>query len=244
MNDIKPYEKFTKELENSDSLRRLFPNIREYERFISTARQVCIQEGLLIPDATEAYYRSLMKAISQIASVGLLPGKIHQHVDLHIEKGEIVCRPQYQGLIELCMRSEKLTTIFADVVYSGDIFEDRGPLSEPLHKRAFEDRGKRIGAYCVAVFRDGTKVCEIAGENEIQKVKSMAKTQAIWCGAFGDEMAKKVPLKRLMKRLPKPDTWAEISEWDNEEYNLQSNTGNKARNIQELINDSISKTGD
>ena len=142
------------------------------------------------------------------------------------------------------MRSDKLTTIFADVIYSGDIFEDRGPLLEPLHKRALEDRGRRIGVYCVAVFKDGTRVCEIANESEIQKVKSIAKTKNIWDGPFGDEMAKKIPLKRLMKRLPKPDSWSEVAAWDNEEYDLQSNTGNKARQIQEIISGQIQETRD
>ena len=235
--EIKPYDKFLGELETGEALTKMFPNRREYERFVSTARQVCIQEGLLIPNESELYYRSLMKAISQIASVGLLPGKIHQHVDLHIEKGLVVCRPQYQGLIELCMRSEKLITVFADVIYSGDTFEDMGPLSEPLHKRALENRGKRIGAYAVAVFKEGVTVCEIANENEINKVKGIAKTQNVWDGPFGDEMAKKVPLKRLMKRLPKPDGWAELVDWDNEDYDLQANTGTKARQIQAIINE-------
>jgi len=235
--EIKPYDKFLDELKTSEALIKMFPNKREYERFISTARQVCIQEGLLVPNESDAYYRSLMKAISQIASVGLLPGKIHQHIDLHVEKGQVVCRPQYQGLIELCMRSEKLVAVFADVIYSGDTFEDKGLLSAPLHKRVLESRGKRIGAYAVAVFKEGITVCELCNEEEIKKVKGIAKTNNVWDGPFGDEMAKKVPLKRLMKRLPKPDGWAEMVDWDNEDYDLQSNTGTKARQIQAIINE-------
>ena len=41
--EIKPYDKFLGELETGEALTKMFPNRREYERFISTARQVCIK---------------------------------------------------------------------------------------------------------------------------------------------------------------------------------------------------------
>src|SRR5574343_1754558 len=98
--------KFADQFKKNASLwKGIFKSQTELEAFNTTAWQVCPVEGLARDNATPQYKRSLWQAIVMIASLGLKPGKQYGHIDMHIEKLEgfdvVVCRPMYQGYLEL-----------------------------------------------------------------------------------------------------------------------------------------------
>lgn len=109
----------------------------------------------------------------------------------------------YKGLVELALRSGKISNIFADVICENDIFEyDMGEIK--THKIDFrKPRGAMYAAYAICTFKDGTKQAAVMQKCEIEEVRKMSRSAGgtTWVDHY-NEMAKKTVFKRLSKWLP------------------------------------------
>lgn len=118
----------------------------------------------------------------------------------------------YMGMCKLVLNAGICKTICANVVYENDIFDcEMGTGERITHRRDWKKpRGKAIAVYAKAVMANGSETFEIDGVDgidEIRKRNSMQKNgpKGAWVTDW-DEMAKKVMLKRLAKRLPMSST--------------------------------------
>ncbi len=108
----------------------------------------------------------------------------------------------YKGLVELAMRSGKISRIHADVICENDQFVyDRGEIKE--HRIDFRKaRGPVYAAYCLVQMKDGSEKCEVMSKEEIESVRkrSRAAMTGPWVSDW-NEMAKKTLFRRASKWL-------------------------------------------
>jgi recombination protein RecT len=88
-------------------------------------------------------------------------------------------------------------------VRSSDKFVYNGVDEKPTHQmEPFGDRGDPVGVYCVAKVSDTEYLTDVMEWGEVEKIRSCAKTQAVW-KSWPLEMAKKAIIKRAAKQWPK-----------------------------------------
>lgn len=113
---------------------------------------------------------------------------------------------QYQGLIELLMRTGLYTKVVSKVVCENDHFEVDEE-DNIIHKYSFR-RGAVIGFYAWARHINGEKYSEILSKEEMDDLEKDTRKGANMTPAwkkFYNEMGRKVVIKRLIKHLPKND---------------------------------------
>lgn len=181
-------------------------NEREQERMASVL-MVAVDKD---PDLVFADRPSLIAAVRQCASHGLVPDGNEATLQVYNTKSnngwikKVQYQPMIRGIVNRVLRSGKVLTFWADVVYEGEEFSidtsegDRRPKHSPDH---FNRTGKIVGVYAVAKMANGAIDCEVMSLKEIEKVKAVAKTKKVWDGWF-EEKAKVAVMRRMSKRLP------------------------------------------
>ena len=117
--------------------------------------------------------------------------------------------PGYRGLITLARRSGEISTLYAEAVYKGDVFNVELGLEEKLeHKPNYDseerDDPKHLAfAYAVAKFKDGSFQFVVMSRKQIDKIRARSKSakSGPWVTDF-EEMSKKTTIRRLSKALP------------------------------------------
>ena len=134
------------------------------------------------------------------------------------QSNEAQFMPGYRGLISLSRRSGKIANIYAQAVYSEDVFEvELGTERKIVHKPNFlKARGQAVCYYAVFQGTDGYSDFEVMTMEEIEKVRLSSKSggSGAW-KMWADEMAKKTVLRRLLKRAPMSIELAEEVNRDN-----------------------------
>lgn len=116
----------------------------------------------------------------------------------------------YQGYMELAYRTGKVVDIFAKVVYKGDEFIQSYSLDgAKMHHVPVppSQRGERIGAYMVAIYRDGGSHYEWMWSEEIERIKALSpsakRSDSPWRKPESEEaMWKKTVVNRASTYLP------------------------------------------
>ena len=117
------------------------------------------------------------------------------------------------------------THVDAYVVKEGEDFKvhiKNGTTELEHTSNPFASNGKTIGAYARGVRPDGTVVIATATRAELDEAAKASKVRnrgasTIWDVWF-DEVAKKVPLKRLVKMVPIPEALSNAINTDNTNY--------------------------
>lgn len=160
-------------------------------------------------------------AIKNVAAVGLSLNPAYGFAYLIPESQkrgkdwvqECQLRISFQGLIKLATDSGSIKVVKAEVVRENDSFTYNGPMKEPTHSisNPFKptDRGDPIGVYCVAITHEDRALVDLMSWEEVQKIKSKAKTQNVW-NDWPEEMAKKAVIKRSSKQWPKTDQFERL----------------------------------
>jgi recombination protein RecT len=158
------------------------------------------------PEILRASPESICRAVTHAAQLGL-------SVDPHMAEGYLVPYGQeckymtgYQGLIALALRSEKVESVFAQVVYANDKFTFRwGNYPTIEHEPAAGDRGAPLGAWALAFLKGADKpLMDYMSKPDILKIKgrSKAANNGPW-KTDEMEMWRKTVVRRLSKYLPK-----------------------------------------
>lgn len=154
---------------------------------------------------------SLKKAIINVAAIGLSLNPIKKLAYLVPRKSEICLDISYQGFIALAEEAGAIKWAHAELVYSADTFENRGIGERPVHKfDPFADRGKVIGAYCLAKTYHDEMVYTHMPIKDIYSIRD--RSEAWKAGQSGpwksdeNEMIKKTVIRRAYKSWPKSDT--------------------------------------
>lgn len=158
---------------------------------------------------------SLRNAVLNIAATGLTlnPVKAHAYlVPRKVGKKPAICLDiSYKGLISTATESGSVSWVNAEVVFEGEEFIVNGIDKAPTHNRnPFAEKGKIVGAYCVAGLPSGEYLTTTITWEEIEKIRSASEAFKKGYGPWRDypnEMIKKAVIKRAAK------TWPRVSEY-------------------------------
>lgn len=131
----------------------------------------------------------------------------------------------YQGLIYLVQKADSdIVDVQAHVVYDCDMFSyELGLEPKLIHKPKLPrpENAKPVAVYAVITWKSGYKKFDVLQISEVEKIRKLAKTQAVWNEWF-EEMAKKTAIRRIIKTLPKVSIQvSKALEFDNESIDLQ-----------------------
>lgn len=211
MTDNKPKNpievfKGTMELKREDYA-SLLPKHVTFDRFMRTAVTAVARD----PSLLQADKASLFFAVREAASCGLEisgingEGYLVTRNDRKRNTRIVQFMPGYKGLIKLARQSNEISTIDAGVLYENDEIEyQRGTDPKFTVVPNWKDPGEPIGAFAVAVFKDGTYQCKVMSVREIEEIRKRGGGGGKfgpWVTDWG-AMATKTAIKQLCKLLP------------------------------------------
>ena len=166
---------------------------------------------------------SLLAAVYNVALTNLTLNPVLKHAVLiprwnsKDSQYEASLEPQYQGLINLAIKSGTVKAIIANIVYEGDDLDmDYAILRKVIKHIPYiitgRGRGEVKAVYSIAILKDGTELGEVMSLPEINDIRDRSESykaykagkikSTIWGTDFG-EMAKKTVVKRQIKYLSK-----------------------------------------
>lgn len=154
------------------------------------------------PKLLECSADSIMDCLMKAAQIGVLPDGIRAYLIPY--KTTATFQIGYKGLMELALRSRKVSKIFAQTVHEEDYFDYALGIVDRLeHRPAFGERGAMIGAYAYAILADGGSVQDYMSRADIEAIRDRipAGKSGPWTSDF-NEMARKTVVRRLCKYLP------------------------------------------
>ena len=162
---------------------------------------------------------SLLSCLMDCASLGLEPDNVLGRAYLIPYGNVCTLIIGYKGLIELAMRSGRVSSLMAQVIRENDEFDyEFGPDGFLRHKPLLRgDRGKVIGAYAFVKFKDGAQGFDIMSIEDLYRIRARSKaaTSGPW-KTDEDEMFRKTVLKRLSKYVPLSPEFMDAVSRDNE----------------------------
>jgi recombination protein RecT len=177
-----------------------------------------------LADCTSA---SFIAAIMACAQLGLEPNSPLGHAYLipynDRKRNAVVCQLilGYQGMIDLALRSGRVTSIKASIVREGDVFEVEHGLNEKLvHRPSGDDDAKMTHVYAVARVKDGDPIFTVLSKAAVEKRRKRGASghgiSTPWDTDY-ESMALKCAVRALWKWLPKSAEMATASIADGEE---------------------------
>jgi phage RecT family recombinase len=221
---LTPIEQVGQQLElMTDKLKSALPAHIPVDRF----KRVVLTAVNLNPKLLNADRRSLFNAASKAASDGLVPdgreGALviyNTKMMVKLDNGQeqekwvdaVQWMPMTQGVIKLIRQSGEISAISARCVYEEEVKQNRFTFRvadgeehlthDPI---LFGERGKLVGVYAAAKFKDGTVQYEPLTLEDLNKIKNASKTgkagKGPWIDWY-DEMCRKSAVRRLRKYLP------------------------------------------
>lgn len=224
---------------------QLFEPARDYfrkmageERFMKEvmfASAILAQNSYLNGGSQE----SKVKAMMILADVPLTLNPIHKEAYLVPRKVggqlQVVLEPSYMGLVKLLTDSGSVKVIEARPIYQGDDCAiDMSTAQKVMRHVPYFMRGVAkgsvMGFYSLATLHDGSKVCEVMGKDEVDRIMERSESykafksgnvrSAVWITDY-DQMGCKTVIKRHWKQLPKTDrmeNFAKAVDIDNTDY--------------------------
>lgn len=177
------------------------------------------------PKLLQCSFPSLLACVYEAAGLGLLLDGVLGHAYLipYRVKGQWKAQLQigYKGYCALAYRSERVSSIQAAVVYSGDRFSwQRGSRPRLMHTESLSaDRGERIAAYAIAQLTTGGCVFEVLSPTQVYKRRDVSQSyryaaadlakdaqdaralSSPWV-MWEDEMWRKTAIRALVPLLP------------------------------------------
>ncbi len=175
----------------------------------------------MTPKLAECDPRSVFAAVIQSAQLGLEVGLMGEaHLVPFGDQCQLI--PGYTGLMKLARNGGQVIDIYAHEVRERDTFSlkfglERDLKHEPLSldggfPASDDDRGKIVGFYAVAVFKDGNRTFVAMGRSEVERIRDSSKgyqaakkykKESPWDTDF-PSMGLKTAIRRLCtKYLPK-----------------------------------------
>lgn len=169
--------------------------------------RVCLTALRVNPDLMRCTPASFMAAIMASAQLGLEPNTPLGHCYLIPYKDTCQLILGYQGLMELALRSGKVTSIKAVVVRQGDRFEFEQGLNDKLiHVPAGNDDAPITHVYAVAKIKDGDPIFTVLSRPQIDARRKRGASgmgrKTPWDTDF-EAMAQKTAIRALFKWIPK-----------------------------------------
>lgn len=172
------------------------------DRFIRNVMTVLTQNPALAEKCDQG---SFFNAVMQTAGLGLMPDQQLGEAWLIPYKGSATLQIGVQGLTKLAWQSGMLESINTGVVRRNDSYELDEVEGTLRWSRAFgTDRGEPIFVFAKIKLKGGGDQLTVMDWQEVEKIRqgSPSANSPAW-KTYPEEMAKKVCLKRALKRVPK-----------------------------------------
>jgi recombination protein RecT len=182
------------------------------EEFIES----CLNSIRQTPKLLQCDVKSLFGAMMHCAQVGLKPDTSDQHCFLiprfnsKTNKLEANFELGYKGLIEIMYRNNRILRVFAESVYSEDVFDYEYGIEPFLKHKPFrgENRGHLDAVYCTVKFDNGENVFTVVEKHELEKIQKISANQTQFSAYNNGKdvfnfMQIKVAVKKISKLLPK-----------------------------------------
>lgn len=162
------------------------------------------------PKLAECDPLTLLGAMMTCASIGLEPNTVLGHAYLIPFGRNVTLIIGYKGMIDLARRSGHVTSIHADVVYEGDVFEFEYGSNQHLRHVPDGPRLKPTHAYCHAKLTDGEAFIVLPwevvmgirdGSQGYKTALKYNKKYTPWI-AHVHQMARKTAVRALFNELP------------------------------------------
>lgn len=182
--------------------------------FLETCRRALMRD----PELINTDPASFIQAALNCAADGLIPDGRKAAIVRYKSAAQYV--PMYQGLLDIAYRSGNFQSIESHVVYEGDEFDyEMGDNPRIHHKRSLESSSTAIiGAYAIAKTVNGGVFREVMGKGDLQKVRAVSKASKGPNVDWPGEMARKAPIRRLWKFLPKTTAMDRVALHDDATY--------------------------
>lgn len=154
---------------------------------------------------------SIVQAVMQSASLGLMVGGPAGEAALVPNKNKAQLIPMVRGLVTLAIRSGSVLAVSPVAVYKGEEFKVyRGTRNEIIHEPSFDDDIDRqddtniVAVYAVFQMAGGVNHFDVMSRKEVERVRAVSKatsTDTPWFKWWG-EKAKVTVVKRGSKMVP------------------------------------------
>ena len=183
--------------EFKQAVEKALPKHLTPDRFL----RVAITALTKTPKLAQCDQASFFSALLTLSQYGLEPDGRCAHLIPYGTTCQLIL--DYKGIVELVMRTGKVSKLHADVVCEKDEFEyNLGEIV--VHKIDLrQPRGEMFAAYATCQFKDGATSAVVLSKQEIDDVRnrSRAGKSGPWVTDY-NEMAKKTAFRRLSKWLP------------------------------------------
>lgn len=211
-----------------EAVAKALPSHLKPERFI----RVALTAMTRTPKLAQCEQASFFQCLLTLSQYGLEPDGRRAHLIPfeNRKRGVTECQliVDWKGLSELVYRSGVVSTLHADVVHEGDLFDySMGTLTAhvPHYLRRDvakpEKAGEVYAAYAMATMKDGSRKTEVMSKEQIEgiRARSRAGQSGPWVSDW-DEMAKKTAFRRLSKWLPLSAEVREAVELDDDAIDI------------------------
>lgn len=206
------------------------------DRFI----RVALTAMTRTPKLAQCEPASFFQCLLSLSQYGLEPDGRRAHLIPfeNRKRGVTECQLiiDWKGLSELVYRSGVVSTLHADVVREGDLFDySMGVLTThvPYFLRRDDKKPDKPGdvfaAYSTATMKDGTRKTEVMSWEQIEGIRgrSRAGQSGPWVTDW-EEMAKKTAFRRLSKWLPLSAEIRDAVEGDDDVIDLDATKASQA----------------
>lgn len=193
-----------------------------------------------VPKLMQCTPESVLNCLLQLSQYGLEPDGRRAHLIPYGQECTMIL--DYKGIAELALRSGLVSTLHADVVHRGDIFEySLGKVIKhtPWFLRCDKDRPEKEGevfaVYAFCENKDGTTSSAVLSYDEVESVRKRSKAgnNGPWRTDW-NEMAKKTAFRRLSKWLVLSPEFRDAIAHD-EEVEIIETTATPAIKISDLV---------
>jgi recombination protein RecT len=197
-------------------------------RHMTPEKQIQVVTTLVYrtPKLQECDPLSIVAAVMEASELGLSLSRSSGEAYLvpYWNKGagcnEAQFQPGYRGLVKLAYQSGAIAYAQARLVRPGDEFS---VVYDPdlvfRHAPRFPAEGEPDQVYAIVKLANGERMVEVMTLGEVERVRARSKSKdsGPWVTDY-DEMAKKTPLKRLMKVVPRSVELDRALEADDRQY--------------------------
>lgn len=229
---------FLQQLENrkADIIPFLHAQSISWDLYIAGARRAFMRDENLVKVTPVSFLQALMDC----ARVGLIPDGKRAAILSFGGVAQLVI--MYEGFLEVIYKAGQINKVHCQVIYEGEEQfldydlgdEPRVDFKPPLDR---DDTRPIVGAFAVATSADGGKWVELMGAKELRKVAAINKAKNGPGKSWPGEMARKAPLRRLIKFLPKTPQLVELLEVDDTSYMTPEEASQERRSDPRRISD-------
>jgi recombination protein RecT len=171
--------------------------------------RIALTEARKNPTLLECDQYSFVGAVIQAAQLGLEPGSalgqcyLVPYKNKKKEIREVQFQIGYRGMIDLALRSAKVSSIMAREVLSGDIFEYEFGLNEKLVHYPKSGNPELTYVYAIVKLVNGDKIFDVMSKEDVEEIRKRSKSPSNgpWVSDY-EAMAKKTVVRRLFKFTP------------------------------------------